>query len=126
MDIGVLIIVAVIVFFIFRSIQKLKGKKRKSDFIKANESIPMLREEAFRLNGQLQRCAEERNQRKRDVNAFCDFFEELGTDSAERLRSQENEHLKRQAATETALRRDYNSTLQKIEKAQRTVQRGWK
>jgi hypothetical protein len=77
-----------------RSIRKRKRKKQKSDFIKANESIPTLCEEPFRLNGRLQRCAEERTsnkQRECALNAICDFFEELGADFAERLRSQKTD-----------------------------------
>lgn len=131
MDYSVLIIIAVIavIAFLVRSFRKRRVKKRKADFVKANKELPKLREEAFRITGQLQRYAEERKRRHRrecGLNIFCDFFEDLGTDSTDRLRSQENEYANRQTVAEVALQVNYDRTLQGIEKAQQTIQRGWK
>lgn len=129
MGILILIIIAVIVFYISRSFFKLKLKKRKIDFIEANDALPMLRNEAFRINAKLQLCAEERMRRQRReyvLNAVCDFFEELGADSMQQLRLQEREYANERIAAEPALQADYNRALKKIEKAQKMIQHGWK
>lgn len=112
---------------IFRALAKAMRNNRQSAYNKAAQALPSLRTEALRIKTQLQHSSEERKlrqQRERELNAFADFFESLGTASTNTLRVTEHERVVKQDASEASLQSAYDRIIREIKKAERVIRRG--
>lgn len=65
-----------------------------------------------------------KEKRERDLNLFADFFETLGVNSTEDLRTQEHERVLTHSATISAAQREHDRLQKRIEANEKIIQKG--